>query len=111
MPKARRSWITLIFACVLVLLGVCAVAEHFVTQSLARRDTELLRQMLVELGPAYAKVSAHTTSHPRPILVGTVLRQADRDRLVMEVTRRFGASRTPFIIGLVMVNSPPTLNA
>ena len=111
MRKSHNYWIKLSLAGVFALFAVSAVAEHFVTLAHERRDTEALRQMLAQMGPAFSKVSAHTTSHPHSALFGTVERQEDRDRLEAEVTKRFGAYRAHFIIATVRVNpevTPPT---
>ena len=108
MPPNRPSRIKLFLALGLCVVGLAAIAQHFIFSYRVDRQVQALNTIVQQLGPGFENVRAVRSTQPAAWLHGHVANEQDRARLLEAVGLQFGRPEAHRMLRQIQINQPAT---
>jgi hypothetical protein len=108
MPRRRTK---LLLALTLCLIGLAALAQHFIVRYRVDRQVETLNTLLQRAGPGFEDVRVMRSTHPAAWLQGRVATETDRARLLDTLRTQFDEETARRMLTPILVTAPTTSHA
>jgi hypothetical protein len=112
MPRRRtKLLLALALALTLCLVGLAALAQHFIIHSRVNRQVETLNTLLQHAGPGLEDVHVMRSTHPAAWLQGHVATESDRAHLLDTLRTQFDDQTAHRMLTPIRVTAPATTRA
>lgn len=108
MPRRRTK---LLLALTLCLIGLAALAQHFIIHYRVNRQVETLNTLLQHAGPGFEDVHIMRSTHPAAWLQGQVATENDRAHLLNALRTQFDEETARRMLTPLRITAPTTTQA